>query len=536
MQNDSKGKKELAMRCCVIISLLCILSVLFNKSQGRSILRVERPAELVTDKLVKLGLPVIVELPDYCLICGTETDCNRLQQMGVATEKLVDNIGEKLLFYLLTAPGFDRHQLTQFGQIIASDDEGVFLVTSPDNILSLNRLPVKLSKIALNPLPLYEEFPSPLPYPVSENLVQQLVARVNADSVLNTIRRLQEFYTRYSTSESCFRAVEWMREKLLAYGCDSTALEPFLPGYAPNVIGVKHGRVNPRQIYIICGHIDNTSDYAPYRCPGSDDNASGTTAVLEAARVFSDIDFAYSVYFIGFSGEEQGLWGSDSFATRARRRGDSIRAVLNFDMISYGRENLDTLNVVGKSSNPNCAWLVDSFIASAQTYTNLKTYRRLVTRYPSSDHHSFWQQGYVALCGIERDFTPMYHTVGDTIGPLYYTHCGTNNWLMTTEAIKAAVATLAKFAGALPPTGAGENNLTHGRIISSVQPSVGRPPFFFTAIEQPATIFNSLGVPVQRLLPGARQWDGTDFTSRPVQPGVYIIRSKSGSARVVVTH
>ncbi len=360
------------------------------------------------------------------------------------------------------------------------------------------------------------------------------MARVSADSVLNTIRRLQDFYTRYSTSESCFRAVEWMQEKLLSYGCDSTALEPFLPGYAPNVIGIKQGRVNPRQIYIICGHIDNTPDFAPDHCPGSDDNASGTTAVLEAARVFSDIDFAYSVYFIGFGGEEQGLWGSDSFATRCRRRGDSIRAVLNFDMISYGRENRDTLNVIGKTSNPNCAWLVDSFIANARAYTTLKTFRRLVQSYPSSDHHSFWQQGYFALCGIERDFTPMYHTIGDTIGTLYYRYCGTNNWLMATEAIKAAVATIAKFAGALPPTAIKENTVTNRNTISYITPSIGRPPFSFPVLTQPVTVFNSLGVPVQRLLPGARNRDGTGFDRRPVQPGVYILRTTGGGARVVV--
>jgi len=44
--------------------------------------------------------------------------------------------------------------------------------------------------------------------------------------------------------------------------------------------------------------------------------------------------------------------------------------------------------------------------------------RRLVSPGQSeySDHASFWRQGYVAFCGIERDFTPMYHTIGDTRG------------------------------------------------------------------------------------------------------------------------
>ncbi|MGQ9679003.1 MAG: M28 family metallopeptidase [bacterium] len=482
---------------------VAVFSILTGKE---FLLRVNRPA----DDLLSHYLPVVAEFEGYSLFSCSETEITILQEQKLPYEILIENPQSKTIFYVKTQPNFDRNQLLPFGSILTSDENGVLLATVEEHILSLNRLPVELCRLRIEPLSTHPGLP-PLkpPVSVSESLIQELVSRVNADSVLGTIRRLQDFYTRYSTTESCRAAVSWMGEKLTAYGCDSVAFDCYRPGYAPNLVGVKHGQVNPRQIYIICGHIDNTSNYAPEQCPGSDDNASGTSAVLEAARVFQDIDFAYSVYFVGFTGEEQGLYGSDSFASWAYARGDSIRAVLNFDMISYGRENLDTLNVVGKTSNPNCAWLVDSFIANANRYTTLKTKRRLVTSYPYSDHHSFWQRGYVALCGIERDFTPKYHTIGDTVGPLYYVDCGTNNWLMATEAIKATVATLAKMAGALPPgTGLADHKPNAFRINGlRVTPTVGQAPFMLQAVGT-VDVFNPLGVMVGRIPAGSATGTG----------------------------
>lgn len=516
------------------VRLVFLLVFAFSVLTGKELLlRVDKP----TADLLARALPVVAEFDGYSLVCGSEADYTALQHEGVPCELLTENPRAQTIFYVQTPSDFNRSWLEKLGTVLTTDPKGVILATTEDNLLSLNRLPVELTRLNLEPLkPTAGLTPRPVPYPVSESLVQEIVSRVDADSVLSTIRRLQNFYTRYSTTDSCRAAVAWMGEKLANYNCDSVAFDTFLPNYAPNVIGVKFGRENPRQIYIICGHIDNTSDYAPNHCPGSDDNASGTSAVLEAARVFQDIDFAATVYFIGFAGEEQGLYGSDSFAARAYRRGDSILGVLNFDMISYGRQNRDTLNVVGKSSSPNCAWLVDSFIANANLYTTLKTRRRLVTSYPSSDHHSFWVRGYVALCGIERDFTPKYHTIGDTIGPLYYVDCGTNNWLMATEAIKAAVATIAKMAGALPPgTGVNERPAPKTRVSLLITPTVGMAPFKIQS-SGAVDVFTPLGTRVARIGVNTPYWDGRNDTGQPVAPGVYLVRSGTGDwSRIVVT-
>ena len=48
-----------------------------------------------------------------------------------------------------------------------------------------------------------------------------------------------------------------------------------------NIIATQIGKTNPNDIYIICAHYDTVADFC------ADDNATGTTAVLEAARILS---------------------------------------------------------------------------------------------------------------------------------------------------------------------------------------------------------------------------------------------------------
>uniref|UniRef100_A0A7C4CB63 M28 family peptidase n=1 Tax=candidate division WOR-3 bacterium TaxID=2052148 RepID=A0A7C4CB63_UNCW3 len=478
-------------------------------------------------------LPIlpVMDLDGYCLVRTDAAGLSRLSSAGFKTAALAEVLPAALYYYVTPGPGFDRSRLSGLGTVLTEDSQGLVLATDESRLLDLNRLPVQLAGIPEVPITLGNP-PAPATFPVAESLIQMLVDRVSADSVKASIQRLQDFYTRYSTTESLVAAVNWARERLEAYGCDSTALEHWRTDYAPNVIGVKLGRVNPRPIWVICGHIDNTSDSAPRRCPGSDDNASGTTAVLEACRAFQGIEFEQSVYFVAFSGEEQGLWGSDSFCRRAARRGDSVKAALNFDMISYGRQNRDSLDVIGKTANPACAWLVDSFIANARTYTTLKIRRRLLTNpQPNSDHASFLSRGWPAFCGIERDFTPAYHTLGDTIGPLYFQYCGTNNWLLATEATKAAVATIARFAGAYLPTGTAEPGGLTPPALVKVSPSIGPAPVRL-ALAGPPPAGTRLEVysPDGRMLVSVPavgrmlEWDGNDMSGHQAPAGIYLFR------------
>lgn len=50
------------------------------------------------------------------------------------------------------------------------------------------------------------------------------------------------------------------------------------------------------------------------RAPGADDSANGVSALLEVARILSNVSLHHSIIFVLFSGEEQDKWGSTYYA------------------------------------------------------------------------------------------------------------------------------------------------------------------------------------------------------------------------------
>jgi hypothetical protein len=71
--------------------------------------------------------------------------------------------------------------------------------------------------------------------------------------------------------------------------------------------------------------------------PGADDDASGTAAVLEMARVMSHYHFRATIVFLAVAGEEQGLYGSTHWAKEAKERNANIEAMLDNDIIGSSR-------------------------------------------------------------------------------------------------------------------------------------------------------------------------------------------------------
>jgi len=335
-----------------------------------------------------------------------------------------------------------RQQLAEIGRILDFDGEEFLVAVEPEDVEKLIALPVMVGRVSLTGWVFAPPPPPELPPVLANPLIEQMVASVSPDSVLAHVRRLQRFRSRYSTSDSCRAAVQWMGAKLLAYGCDSVYYENHTSGHAPNVIGIKFGTSGRRNPYaIIDGHIDGVQN-----CPAADDNGSGTAATIEAARVLQPFRFTRDLRFIGFTGEEFGLYGSDYYAGQARQRGDTILGVLNFDMIGYVDVVPENLDVLGKIANPPCEPFVDWFSAIADTYTDLPVYKRMVSDNQNSDHGPFWNNGYLAFCGIE-DFwptNPYYHTAGDSIG------AGYNNNAFCTEVTKTAVAALATLGEPVP--------------------------------------------------------------------------------------
>lgn len=107
-----------------------------------------------------------------------------------------------------------------------------------------------------------------------------------------------------------------------------------------SVIATLKGTDPDGRTYVMSSHYDsrNSDGNDPVLdSPGADDNGSGTSALLEAARVMASHRFAGTIIFAAFDGEEQGLFGSDHFAGALKARGVWVAGDLNNDIIGASR-------------------------------------------------------------------------------------------------------------------------------------------------------------------------------------------------------
>ena len=209
-------------------------------------------------------------------------------------------------------------------------------------------------------------------------------------------------------------AANYIKQKLESYGLP-TYDQYFGTGGGRNVYAVQLGTQYPNKKYIICAHYDDFA-YSGTVIPGADDNASGTAAVLEAARLFRNYDSKYTIVYALWDEEERGLYGSAYYAQQAAIAGDSIMGVINLDMIAYD-SNSDNIAEIHTRPIANSIALKDNMLSMNTLYSvglNLQTINPVATY---SDHASFWNNNYGAILLIESDydFNPYYHSSNDKI-------------------------------------------------------------------------------------------------------------------------
>jgi len=108
------------------------------------------------------------------------------------------------------------------------------------------------------------------------------------------------------------------------------------PTKMANVIATLPGKIYKDKVYIVSAHYDSRAGDALDStgfAPGANDDGSGTAAVLELARVLSKYEFDFTIMFVLFAGEEQGLLGSRHLAKKLKDSGIVVLGVLNNDII-----------------------------------------------------------------------------------------------------------------------------------------------------------------------------------------------------------
>ncbi|MEO0478452.1 MAG: M28 family peptidase [Planctomycetota bacterium] len=193
--------------------------------------------------------------------------------------------------------------------------------------------------------------------------------------------------------------------------------------FASNVCAVLPGS-DPElrdQAIVISAHMDHMGtrlDGDVFN--GADDNASGSSCLLELAEAFARGERPKrSVVFLSVSGEELGLWGSDYYATHPTWPLADIVANINIDMIGRNAElsGPDEISITPShlhrkfsSIGRTAAGLAEDFglgLVSGDVY------------YERSDHYNFAERGVpvVFFCDGEHED---YHQVTDTADKLNY--------------------------------------------------------------------------------------------------------------------
>jgi len=284
------------------------------------------------------------------------------------------------------------------------------------------------------------------PNPIIESYVKQ----VNPDTLRQFVTYLtgenttSNILSRNSRSQGAKDASEWIADKFTEFGLTVT-LQPFRAEFSSNVIGIKYGTTDPNTIVVVGAHYDSRGpdgNSATQRAPGANDNGSGTGAILQIAKIFNDsgASFDFTIHFILYSGEEQGLYGSAFYAQYLVDNKAIVIGVFNADMIAY-RVTGEPAQCAFPSrySTPDLEVLARSAVV---TYVPELTIG--ITTACCSDHQSYFNRGIPATGFFERNGAiadNQYHRSEDLVARSGYDIEG--QYQLLTKAVLASVATLA---------------------------------------------------------------------------------------------
>ena len=299
----------------------------------------------------------------------------------------------------------------------------------------------------------------------AQNLqVQNLLNDVRLDSLTNFVKQLSgeksvkingvtdTIKSRHYQTIGNEKAFQFMKQEFIRYGyqIDSFAFN----SDGKNLFAIKTGYKYPNRRFMLGAHYDNqpTTTVAP----GADDNASGSSTVLEAGRIFSNYNFPYTIVFALWDEEEPGLLGSIAYVPTIGSNNDTLMGYINVDMLGWDGNN-DSIADINVRPVANSITLSNR-AQSCNTLYNIQLGLHIVNPgNGATDHAPFWNNNFSAI-GIDEeydnDFNPFWHTPADSLGQFnlsFYQKCS-----------KLAYATLADLAlDTLNTVGIGESVISN---------------------------------------------------------------------------
>ncbi|MCB0805172.1 MAG: M28 family peptidase [Bacteroidales bacterium] len=185
-----------------------------------------------------------------------------------------------------------------------------------------------------------------------------------------------------------------------------------------NVIGYLKGTKEPDSIIVIGAHYDHLGMMgSEVWFPGANDNASGTSMMLDLARYFGKKKYRpdNTIVCIAFAGEEAGLLGSFWFVEHPPFPLSQVKMMINLDMVGSGSEGIKVVN----------GTILKTRFNQLKKINEQKKYLAKVSgrgEAANSDHYPFYAKGvpafFIYTLGAE---SPAYHSIWDTTDNVPFT-------------------------------------------------------------------------------------------------------------------
>lgn len=239
---------------------------------------------------------------------------------------------------------------------------------------------------------------------------------------------------------------------------NSLGLTTTIQGSYQNVVGELAGTTRPNDVYIIGAHFDTTTGNPR---PGGDDNASGTAAIVELARILSQYQFEATIRLIAFNNEEDGLYGSTDYVNNVVKAGSqNVVGMVSLDMILHPRNDVNPslpidLDLGCPNDGNDLVW-VNQYKAAAAEYvpdllidasTPFTGSNSNTGAWGRSDHQPFALAGYASFLAIENSMTELnaganshYHQPNDWSDGTAGAHYDYGFATLVTESMAAVLA------------------------------------------------------------------------------------------------
>jgi len=286
----------------------------------------------------------------------------------------------------------------------------------------------------------------PIPTKVThQHLVDELLPELEWTNMKASVTALSAFYTRYYKSDTGKQAAEWVHNQFIQNSANRKDItvhyfeHPFaMPSVIARMEG-SQGDIGATRI-ILGAHEDSVGRTATGRSPGADDDASGTSTVLEVFRVLAESGYKpdRTVEFHAYSAEEGGLLGSQAIASEYASLDIVVEAMMQLDMTMYGANASQTIGILTDYVSPELTQFIRLVANAYSDYPHENT----KCGYGCSDHASWNRYGYRSSMPFETIFSksnPYIHSVDDTISRI--------NFSRGIEFAKIAIGYIVELAG-----------------------------------------------------------------------------------------